>query len=577
MQRNAMQQCSIVNPSYQQQQKHTVTKIVVISLLYLTVLHHICGTTDGFEPASLTKATSSSSFFSKPIPSSSSSSSSLDATYRFDTDAGGISSDTPSSYWTARRNKDKFNSFVKDTLKPGDTLVFPKGKTFWFLGGAGGENLSNITFVFDGSIKFVNSLFVRTFWPRADGSNRDPCFFFQSCDHLKFTSTTAPQVVDKDGRESSSPFPTNDTRLKMDGNGHGGLIDGGGELWWGYLNYALIGENRPKIIQMQACNYVLFENIELRSSPFWSFWAPDTNNLEVRWSKVECIRPPLLSDSYEVQQLERAFPAIKPYLRNFLSKSSHNLYQLGAFNTDGFDVMGGNIHVHHVDVLNQDDCISVKAGVPGYNSHDILVEDCRASGMGLVIGAIGLPDTIAQNIVFRNCYMPKTDKGIYFKVLDVPDTQEYAGLIRNITVENVQMDDPNIPIWIGPAQQADTFPNILEGQPASLLWPWFDFLPQVTCPGTRGLFEDIHLKDITINNPSVIENRGVGVIRASEDPKYAMKRLKFENVKVNMKNQTNAFYYTGPPGPVTGDSYEDCVAIGDTWPVPTHFEDDTNQ
>ena len=38
----------------------------------------------------------------------------------------------------------------------------------------------------------------------------------------------------------------------------------------------------------------------------------------------------------------------------------HNIIDLTAFNTDGFDVSGRNVWIHDCSVWDQDDCIAVK-------------------------------------------------------------------------------------------------------------------------------------------------------------------------------------------------------------------------
>eukprot|EP01084_Bolivina_argentea_P068784 125207_1 len=48
-------------------------------------------------------------------------------------------------------------------LKPGDTLLIPYGKIFWFMGGIYGKNLKDITIQIDGSIYYSNDMEA---WPR---------------------------------------------------------------------------------------------------------------------------------------------------------------------------------------------------------------------------------------------------------------------------------------------------------------------------------------------------------------------------------------------------------------------------
>ena len=52
----------------------------------------------------------------------------------------------------------------------------------------------------------------------------------------------------------------------------------------------------------------------------------------------------------------------------------HDVVDMTAFNTDGFDFTGQDIYLHDAEVWNQDDCVAVKDG-----SKNVLVE--RVSGV----------------------------------------------------------------------------------------------------------------------------------------------------------------------------------------------------
>ena len=62
----------------------------------------------------------------------------------------------------------------------------------------------------------------------------------------------------------------------------------------------------------------------------------------------------------------------------------HDIIDLSAFNTDGFDVTGDYVWIHDCTVWNQDDCVCAKDG-----STNMLFERINASGVGLTIGSIG--------------------------------------------------------------------------------------------------------------------------------------------------------------------------------------------
>ena len=88
---------------------------------------------------------------------------------------------------------------------------------------------------------------------------------------------------------------------------------------------------------------------------------------------------------------------------------------LTAFNTDGFDVSGNGIHIHDCSVWNQDDTFCIKSSQDAPTAN-VLIENVRASGVGLSIGSIGAH--AVENITFRNVAMHHTSKGVYIKFND---------------------------------------------------------------------------------------------------------------------------------------------------------------
>ena len=199
----------------------------------------------------------------------------------------------------------------------------------------------------------------------------------------------------------------------------------------------------------------------LKDSPFWTFWAEKCDGMIIRYSEVDA---------------------------RWTNQNYHTLLDLQAFNTDGFDVTGQNVHIHDCTIWNQDDCVAVKDG-----SQNMLIERISCSGLGLVIGSIG--SSIVKNITFRDSYMPSTYKGIYLKTrwYDAGPIGEEAS-ISDILYQNITMDAPQqYAIWIGPAQQT--------GQPCNLLWPTVD-RAECRMSGYQ-TWSNIVLRDITINNPEV--------------------------------------------------------------------------
>ena len=209
------------------------------------------------------------------------------------------------------------------------------------------------------------------------------------------------------------------------------LIDGNGSEWWGYIKYITdSNSSRPKILVLQSSKNLVVEHLYLKDSASWNFWAPDSFGLVVRYVSVSVRRT---------------------------DANNHNLYDLGAFETDGIDFSGKNIHVHDCDIWVQDDCVSVKG-----KTENVLVERVSCSGLGLAIGSIG--NSYAKNITFRDSVCPNSRKGIYVKTREISkppyrSTGIYDVLFQNITITNSE----SFAIWLGPAQQT--------GQPCNVLWP----------------------------------------------------------------------------------------------------------
>eukprot|EP01125_Pyxidicula_operculata_P011036 TRINITY_DN360_c3_g1_i1.p1 TRINITY_DN360_c3_g1~~TRINITY_DN360_c3_g1_i1.p1 ORF type:complete len:425 (-),score=33.74 TRINITY_DN360_c3_g1_i1:140-1414(-) len=372
-------------------------------------------------------------------------------------------------------------------LNNGDTFIIPNS-TYYVMGGIKASNLSHIVIQIDGTIVFSTDM---NNWPTDSAGNVFECFQFDRLYNVTFTSSGI------------------------------GLLDGNGAVWWGIpgLGYVERGENRPRLMNIGDSKNILVEYIHFLNSPYWTFWAHGIDGLEVRFSHVVAKR-----DDYD----------------------GHDLIDLSAFNTDGFDVSGKNVWIHHCSVWNQDDCFCVKD-----DSENMLFEELSASGLGLTVGSIG--GSSVRNITFRNVYMPQTYKGIYMKF------RAEGGLITDVLYENIVMDQPEQwPIWIGPAQQADSS-DLCAAHPCSICWP---DIPFTTCnPVQNGIFANITLRNITINGPA----GGAGVIIGSSQ--YPMQNIVFDQVNV----------YNPPEWPYSADYYA-CEGVGSgskvsgsSWPVPSCF------
>mmetsp|Transcript_352 Transcript_352/g.945 ORF Transcript_352/g.945 Transcript_352/m.945 type:complete len:446 (-) Transcript_352:214-1551(-) len=377
------------------------------------------------------------------------------------------------------------------SLRRGDRLLIPN-KTFHVMGGVQVNGLRDVVIQLDGTLVFSGD---KKAWPRRAGGGVLSCMHFQDLKNVTFTSS---------GR---------------------GTLDGQGKNWWGWLEYLKIEENRPRLFEVSQARNVLVERFFLTDAPYWTSWFSQVDGLEIRYSDILNKR-----SNYE----------------------GHDLYNIGAFNTDGWDVSGNNIWIHHSKVWNQDDCVAVKG-----TSSNILIEDMEASGLGLTIGSEGTND-IVTNVTFRNVYMDRTFKGIYMKFAEIPEGD--LAVVQNITYENIYIREPEQwGIWIGPAQQSDSR-KFWQGHPCSLLWPDF---PGASCKASeRGIYKDIVLRNITIDNPKLQP----GVILSS--PNYPMRNLTFDSVRViNWKGKKDKLRYKLCDGVDASSAH----AVGDTFPVPSCF------
>jgi len=411
---------------------------------------------------------------------------------------GGIPDDMSED--TAWLNGDLMNKTL-EILMPGDIFVVPN-KTFKIMGGIEAWNLNSVTIQIDGTLLFSDDI---KNWPRYEDEDVLECIHFYNIENVTFTS----QGV--------------------------GTLNGQGQRWWGIpgIGYLVRGENRPRLFNVQDSKNILVENLFFLDSPYWTFWVHDVDGLEVRNCEISARRS---------------------------EQDNHNIIDMTAFNTDGFDVSGKNVWIHDCKVWDQDDCIAVKG-----TSENMLFERIEASGIGVTIGSIGCNEV--NNITFRDIYMHHTWKGIYMKFRGCDEVNKAK--ISNVLYENIYMDKPEqFSIWIGPAQQSDSSQLCAE-HPCSICWPQFEeLLPnKATCNGqSNSKYENITLRNITIYDPQF--EYGQGVILAADDT--PMENIVFHDVKVVDSKGDDFAKYRSCEGVASG------IATGDTYPVPPCFEDKTD-
>lgn len=218
-----------------------------------------------------------------------------------------------------------------------------------------------------------------------------------------------------------------------------GRIMGGGQQWYGLFSVLRLGDTRgrtkPRMLDMghgdeDTTDGLEISYISLEQAAYWTTYLK-ANNVHIHHSNITARK-------------------IQPEVPGPLSDPSawvEELYRINAWNTDGFDITGDNVHIHDCHIQNSDDCVAVKGG------SNWVVERIFASGAGMTIGSEGH----AHNITFRDIVMEQSIHGLYVKT--------HAS---DVTFENVHIKEAFLfPIWVGPPWQ-----ELSGGCP--LLWP---FLP----------------------------------------------------------------------------------------------------
>jgi len=422
--------------------------------------------------------------------------------YNLQTDAGALPNDA--SLTACNTNGAAFNATLAKMVA-GDVLVIPNG-SFYMQGGIKASGLKGITISFDGTVILNDDI---KHWPRhGPGNHAKVLHFMEFSDMVDFTITSANTNTGRRGIGAGS-------------NG-AGLIDGRGHEWWGFpgVGYLERGENRPRLLQIDSSTNVKVENIFFKNSPYWTT-SLNVNGLEVKNCRIEAYR---------------------------VSETSHTAVDMTAFNTDGFDITGNNLHVHDSTVFNQDDSFCVKDGTT-----NVVVENVDSSGLGLTIGSIA---SNVNNVTFRNIYMKNTVKGVYMKFRG-------AGTVSNVLYENIVMDAPEqYPIWIGPAQQSDS-DSPCAPHPCSLCWPG-----EGKCNAPiNATYINITMRNITVNNPK--GNPGVILANASSP----MQNVVFDGVVVNHPTHEKPPYWGAG---YLCEGVQNGIATGTTHPVPPCFKDMTD-
>jgi hypothetical protein len=279
--------------------------------------------------------------------------------YNFEFDFGGIPNDPSPD--TVLWNTLRLNETLQGKASTNSTLIFPANRTFYFYHNIYAPNLKNVILQIDAHLKLERNNSESIFWDvQANPDLKHPLPFLKFFKGTNITITSA----NKQGR-----------------------IDGNGPQWWGipFWGYLQITEHRPFLLQVNQTTHLTISNLMFKDSPLYNIHLKSVNHVEI----------------HDVSIISRR-----------TNSESHTLIDLTAFNTDGIDISGHNVHIHDVDIWTQDDCIAVKDNMlDDQVSSNMTFERITASGVGFVIGSIGA--STVRNITFRDSYLYKSFKGKY--------------------------------------------------------------------------------------------------------------------------------------------------------------------
>lgn len=338
----------------------------------------------------------------------------------FETDLGGIPNDDSKSVQLHNRE-----ALTYALLHNASYNTITIDNTFHVRHGVYGTNITNFILVLDGMLKFHRG-------PKLTYNhfNRlEPCIFIEDSRGITITSSAGNASSFNDNGDFYGYTHSGDDSIidTQYGDKKRGILDGNGMQWWGvpFLGYVALIEERPDLLLFNRTQDVLIEYLVLKDAPLYTAYFLNVHGMKIRYTSIIARRT---------------------------ERDGHGLIDLSAFNTDGFDIAGTNVHVHDVDIWNQDDCIAVKDNPGDRISANMTFERIKASGLGLAIGSIGA-GSLVNNITFRDSLLYKSYKGIYLKFRNIPSTS--SAVIQNILYENITIVEPEQwGIWIGPAQQA---------------------------------------------------------------------------------------------------------------------------
>ncbi|XP_058108668.1 probable polygalacturonase [Magnolia sinica] len=196
--------------------------------------------------------------------------------------------------------------------------------------------------------------------------------------------------------------------------GHNGTIDGQGQSWWKKYRRKLLNYTRGPLVQIMWSRDIVFSNITLRNSPFWTLHPYDCKNVTI--SNVTILSP---------------------------------IY--GAPNTDGIDPDScEDMVIENCYISTGDDCIAIKSGWDQYGiaygrpSSNILIRNLVVQSM--VSAGVSIGSEMSggiSNVMVENLHVWGSRRAVRIKT-----SPGRGGYVRNITYRNVTFDGLRVGIVI---------------------------------------------------------------------------------------------------------------------------------
>jgi polygalacturonase len=262
----------------------------------------------------------------------------------------------------------------------------------------------------------------------------------------------------------------------------GGVIDGGGFVWWPAAEKARQIKSgytlpRPNLIVIERSKNLRLENVTLQNSPKFHFVPSDCDDVVV--SNVTFHAP------------------------------EH------AANTDAMDPSGHHYLITHCKIDVGDDNVAIKAGkkIPGreFQSEDFLITDCTfLHGHGMSIGS----ETVGgvRNVTVKNCTFENTENGIRIK----SDTRR-GGIVENISCDGITMKNVN---------PAITFTTVYQGTSAGDAKQSSGAQTNSAPAGNIPVYRNIRISNLTATCP-----KAAGLILGL--PESCISNVVLENVKIS--------------------------------------------